>query len=108
MAQMRISRSRLDALIEEAVVDAYDESEQRGGFCVMIDEHLHLPFTTQVLGVEVTVTAVDQNDAGEIVAVCARGRARQTIPILDLPLPHPAPSGAEWIEAYRRWARGTR
>lgn len=108
MVQIRISRSRLDAMIEEAIVDAYDESEQRGGFCVMFDEHLHLPFTTQVLGVEVTVTAVGQNDAGEIVAVCTRGRTRQMIPILDLPLPDPAPPGAEWIEAYRRWARDAR
>lgn len=24
----------------------------------------------------------------------------------DLPLPTPAPDGAEWIEAYRRWLDG--
>jgi hypothetical protein len=44
--------------------------------------------------------------AGEIVAVVRRGAKRQRIPILDLPLPKPPPAGAEWIEAYRRWARG--
>jgi len=34
---------------------------------------------------------------------CRRGRARQSLPITDLPLPTPLPDGAEWIEAYRRW-----
>jgi len=29
------------------------------------------------------------------------------IPILDLPLPTPAPAGVEWIVAYRHWRRGT-
>jgi hypothetical protein len=37
--------------------------------------------------------------------MCARGKHRQAIPILDLPLPDPPPDGAEWIAAYRRWAR---
>jgi hypothetical protein len=35
-------------------------------------------------------------------------RSRQRIGILDLPLPDPPPDGAEWIEAYRRWACGSR
>ena len=56
----------------------------------------------------VHVTAVDLNDADEIVAVCRCGRERQMIPILDLPLPSPPPAGWEWIEAYRHWARGER
>ncbi|MGH9364369.1 MAG: hypothetical protein ACRD1B_03765 [Thermoanaerobaculia bacterium] len=46
------------------------------------------------------------NDADEIVAICRRFGKRQAIPILDLPLPTPRPVGAEWIEAYRRWAHG--
>jgi hypothetical protein len=59
-----------------------------------------------VLGVPVTVERVDLTEAGEVVAICRRGRSRQRIPILDLPLPSPRPDGAEWIEAYRYWARG--
>ena len=27
--------------------------------------------------------------------------------VLDLPLPRSRPRGAEWIAAYRHWARGT-
>ncbi|MFK4035944.1 hypothetical protein ACI2LC_09120 [Nonomuraea wenchangensis] len=32
-------------------------------------------------------------------------RIEQAIGILDLPLPDPPPAGAEWIRAFRRWAR---
>lgn len=102
----RISPSRLDALIEEAVVDAYTDAEQAGGLHAMIEQELDLPFETTVLGVMVSVKRVDINDNDEIVALCSRGRARQTIPILELPLPDPPPNGWAWIEAYRRWARG--
>ena len=92
-------------MIEEAIVDAYTDSEQAVSFHVMIEQDLGLPFETTVLGVTVTVKQVDLADAGEIVAVCYRGRERQAILILDLPLPDPPPTGWEWIEAYRRWAR---
>ena len=99
-------RAELDALIEEAIVDAYGESEECTGFYTMIEGNLALPFETEVLGVRVTVERVDLTDADEIVAVCRRGSKRQKIPVVDLPLPKPPPAGAEWIEAYRRWARG--
>ena len=90
-------------MIEEATIDAYDESEQVGGFLVMIDDHMAVPFETTVLGVPVSVKAFDLTERGEIVAICTRGRLRQPIPILDLVLPSPPPAGAEWIEAYRYW-----
>jgi hypothetical protein len=93
----------LDALIAEATVDCYHDSECVTGFYTMLDEHLAMPFHTMVLGVEVTVQCVEMSGDNQIVAVCIRGRDRQRIPILDLPLPTPAPRGAEWIEAYRRW-----
>ena len=87
-------------------MDAYGDAEQRTGLFAMIEEHLALPFETEVLGVPVTVEGVDLTETEEIVAFCRRGRARQEMSILELPLPDPPPEGAEWIEAYRRWARG--
>lgn len=93
-------------MVEEAIVDAYGESEQVGGFYAMIEDSLAVPFETTVLGVAVTVQGVDITARDEIVAICARGRFRQAIPILDLVLPSPPPAGAEWIEAYRWWASG--
>jgi hypothetical protein len=87
-------------------VDAYDGTEQRMGFYTLIEDHLALPFDTEVLGVTVTVEGIEITGDDQIVAVCRRGRARQTLPILDLPLPKPPPAGAEWIEAYRSWTEG--
>jgi hypothetical protein len=102
----RLSPAKLDRLIAEALVDAYGEEEQQMGFYTMLEDHLALPFTTEVLGVEVMVQRVDLTEDGQIVAVCARGRLRQAIPVLALPLPDPPPPGVEWIQAYRRWVRG--
>jgi len=92
-------------MIQEATVDCYNESEEITGWLTLIQDNLTVPFETCVLGVRVTVQRVDLDDAGQIVAVCARGRELQALPILDLPLPSPAPEGAEWIEAYHRWRR---
>jgi Calcium binding len=98
-------RARLDEMIEEATVDAYGESEQVAGFYTLISEHLTVPFETTVLGVPVTARRLDVTERDEIVVICTRGGLRQPIPILDLPLPSPPPAGAEWIAAYRHWAR---
>lgn len=99
-----LDAAELEAMIEEATVDAYNDDEQLTGLFTMLEEHLGLPFTTAVLGVEVTVDSIDLTTDGRIVALCSRGGMRQAIGILELPLPSPAPKGAEWIEAYRHWA----
>jgi len=98
-----ISKARLDAMIEDATVDCYNEDEQVTGLFTMIEDSLAVPFETLVLGVSVAVARVDLTDSNQIVAMCSRNELRQAIPILDLPLPTPPPEGAEWIEAYRRW-----
>jgi len=90
-------------MIQAATVDCYNESEKTTRWLTMIEEHLAVPFETRVLGMAVTVQRIALDDADQIVAVCARGRERQMLPILALPLPSPAPEGAAWIEAYRRW-----
>ena len=97
----------MSELIEQATVDACNESEQTVGFFTMFEENLALPFVTQLLGVRVTVEAVDLTADERIVVICSRGEHRQRVPILDVPLPDPAPEGAEWIEAYRAWSTGS-
>jgi hypothetical protein len=98
-------KARLDALVEEAIVDAHDEEEQLMGLFSLLQDNLMLPFETTVLGVAVTVVEVELvgSHNGHIVAICRRGRHRQAIPITSLPLPEPRPEGAEWIDAYRHW-----
>jgi len=101
-----LSKAKLEALIEEAVVDAYGDDEQKVGLLTMMQEHLALPFSVSILGVEATVEKVDMTRDGRVIAVCQRNGIRQRIEILDLPLPKPAPAGAEWIAAYSHWRRG--
>jgi len=60
-----LSAAKLDDLIAEATVDAYE-----------LEEHLAVPFKTDVLGVEVTVERIDMTDDEQIVAVCARDKSR--------------------------------
>jgi uncharacterized protein (UPF0262 family) len=102
----KVSAARLDEMIEEATVDCYNESEKATGLFTLLEENLAVPFETVILGVEVTVEKVDITTTDQIVAICRRGRARQKVPILDLPLPDPRPGGSGWIDAYRRWAKG--
>ena len=99
-----LGKAELEAMIDEATVDAYNEDEQLTGLFTMLQENLAVPFTTTVLGVEVVVRGVGLTPDGRIVALCSRDRVRQAIGILELPLPSPGPEGAEWIEAYRQWA----
>jgi len=98
-----LSKAQLDAMVEEATVDCYNEDEQVTGLFTLIEDNLAVPFPTDVLGVPVTVESIDLTNGGQIVAICTRDQARQAIPIVDLPLPTPPPEGAEWIDAYRHW-----
>lgn len=91
-----LSEEELDALIEEATIDAYGDDEQMGGFAVMIEDNLEMPFETTVLGVTVTVNGATLTASG-IMADCVRDGHHQMIHFLDLPLPEPqpkAPSGS--------------
>jgi hypothetical protein len=92
-------------MVEEATVDCYNDSELVCGWLTTIEENLAVPFEAVVLGVTVTVERIDVTETDQIVAICLRGRHRQSIPILDLPLPTPPPGGADWIEAYKVWAK---
>jgi len=102
----RLGKSRLNELVEEALVDAYGESEQTTAFYTMLENDLQLPFETQILGVTATVESIDITDDDQLVAVCRAGKTRQRISLSELPLPSPPPAGAEWIVAYRYWRTG--
>ena len=101
---LRVPAAKLEEMVEEAVIDAYGDDEQRVGLASVIEDNLSVPFETQVLGVDVKVVKITQNRLGEIVAICTRGKYKQVIPVSELPLPDPPPEGWEWIEAYRYWA----
>jgi Calcium binding len=104
--ELRLTKARLDELVEDALVDAYGEAEQATAFYTMLENDLRLPFETQILGVTATVESIDITDDDQLVAVCRAGKTRQRISLSELPLPSPPPEGAEWIAAYRYWRTG--
>jgi hypothetical protein len=73
------------------------------GWHTLLDAHLALPFETKVLGLTVTVVAVEMRGDRCIVAICQHGCHGQAIPLGELPLLSPRPVGAEWIAAYKQW-----
>ena len=93
------NRARLQALIDDAIVDCYNDDEQLTGLYTMLDEHLELPFETTVLGVTVTVDAIDLRESGDLVAVCSRDGT----PAAD---PARGPPFADTTAAGRRVGRG--
>ena len=104
--QRRLSKTRLDELVEDALVDAYGESEQVTGFYTMMENDLRLPFETEILGMTVTVEDIDITEDDQLVAVCRKDKTKQRISLSELPLPLALPKGAEWIAAYRYWRTG--
>lgn len=101
----RLPPSRVNELLEEALVDANGEGEEMMGLHALIEENLAVPFATRILGVDAEVERVMISDANELVAVCRRGKETLNVSLPELPLPTPPPDGWEWIEAYRAWAR---
>src|SRR2546425_9618263 len=91
-----LSKARLDRLVEEAIVDCYNESEQVMGLYTMIEDNLALPFETAVLGVSVIVERVDLTQREEIVAICRRATGRPDH------LPTPAVAATRWSGVDRR------
>ncbi len=61
----------MQAPIDEAAIHAYTEEEQRTGFFTMLQDNLAIPFTTTVLGVEVTVHGIDLTPDDR--TLCSRG-----------------------------------
>ena len=100
-----LSQSELDEMIEEALVDAYGESEQITAFYTMIEENMTFPFESVILGAKVHIEKVDLTDDERIVFVCRRQRERLLLDVRELRYSNPAPDGWKWIEAYRHWTQ---
>lgn len=98
--------AQLDALIEEALVDAYNDEERFEAWVVTFEEHLKLPARALVIGEEVTVTGFDREPEGEVLAKCRRKGLLYKVNATALEWPNAAPpKGFEWFDAYRKWLR---
>ncbi len=95
---------RLDELIEEATVDAYDDGEQHSGLITMIEENLDCPFKTKVIGEEIEVTDTEWPEFGlGLKFTCQYKGNTYSIDATSLEWVEPLPEGFEWVEAYFEW-----
>jgi len=100
-----MKKRKLDRLIEEATVDAYDESEQAAGFMAMMEDNMTCPFTARVVGELVDVEGFDSKGCTPVIyAVCRRNRKKYFAEVTTLEWEGKPPKGAEWIDAYKAWA----
>ena len=104
--QQKIS-SQIREIIEEAIVDAYNDEEQEGGFLVLLQDNLPFPFKAYVIGEEVKVVDVDQDvDERGIMAICKLKGRKHRVSITSLEWIGKAPKEAKYIEAYKAWLQG--
>ena len=99
-------RTRLEALIEEAMVDCYGEDEQVWGLFYILEERLRFPLQAVVLGKAVTIVGLDDSRSNlrrGIIARLRKGDQEYTVALSDLEVVNPDPVSAEWLEAYRYW-----
>ena len=103
MSSARQADPDLDLVIEEIIVDCYDEDEQLQGFENAFDEDAIFPCRGTVIGEEVEVLHVGQdNNRRELIATCQRNGRRYEVALLDIDI-SADPATSRLMAAYRRW-----
>ena len=88
----------LDELIEEILVDAYNEDEQVSAFATVLGDEIPLPCEATVLGIPVQVLEIDYDgEPPGVVARCCRDRHTQNLALTELTFPDG--SIAAWLQA---------
>jgi hypothetical protein len=109
MSKKKISpeqKARLEALINEATVDAYGEEEQFMSMVYALDENLNFPFQAKVLDEVVEVVGIDDHRSDlrrGIMAKVRKGGNEHAFPLSELEPLKPDETTAEWLAAYRYW-----
>ena len=102
-----ISEERLQELLDEAIVDCYDEEEEFMGVLISVDENVAWPLPAQLTGMSVEVLGLDESASNlrrGIVARIRRGGKEQRASLSDLTFGETDESSAEWLAMYRWWA----
>ena len=74
----------------------------------MLEDRVACPFAALVVGEEVDVRGFDwAGTPHEIVALCRRKGRTYRVSVTALQWAGRCPGGAEWLDAYRAWLKGT-
>lgn len=95
---------RVDALIQEILVDAYGEDEQFWAFFQAFEDNVTLPADAFVIGEPVTVTSFgyDGNERRGLTVACRKRTKSYEVALSELVFPN-ASEGADYVAAYRAW-----
>ncbi|MBI4671671.1 MAG: hypothetical protein HY741_08405 [Chloroflexi bacterium] len=102
------AQKTLEALLDEATVDAYGDEEQFTGVVITLDENLPFPFTAQIVGETVEVIGIDENASSlsrGIVARVRRDNKEFRVGLAELSVPHKIEINKYW-EMYQYWLGG--
>lgn len=104
-----VSEERLQELLEEAIVDCYDEEEEFMGVLITVDENVNWPLHAHLAGMPVEVLGLSESASSTrrgIVARIRRDGKEYTASLTDLTFGPMDESSAEWLAMYRWWAEG--
>ncbi len=102
-----MDQKRLDEMLEQAIVDCYDEEEEFTGVFNALDDNLSFPLQAEAMGEPVEVVGLDSRRSSlrtGIVARVRKGGREYSAGLADLKFSDPDPASAEWLEVYRYWA----
>lgn len=102
-----MDEKRLEALLEQATVDCYDEEEEFGGILCALEGNLNFPLQAEAMGEQVEVIGMDDRRSSlrrGIVARVRKGGREYSAGLADLNFIAPDPASAEWLAMYRYWA----
>ncbi len=109
MARSRGPRDRghkkIEALLEEILVDAYGEEEQLWAFRQAFEDEVRLPADAFVMGEPVSVVDIDYdgNTRCGLKATCRfQKRGKHSIPASEVRFPDGS-AGDLYVAAYRKW-----
>lgn len=99
------SEKTLDALLDEAMVDAYGDEEQFMGVVVTLEDNLPFPFEAELVGVSVTVLEIVEGESSVARGIKARVQRegkKYVVGLEDLE-PKTIVSQNKYWEMYKYW-----
>ena len=102
-----IPEERLQELLEEAIVDCYDEEEEFMGVLISVDENANWPLPAQLTGIPVEVLGLDESASSlrrGIQARIQRQGKEYRASLSDLTFGDMDESSTEWLAMYHWWA----
>jgi hypothetical protein len=104
-----MDEKRLQEMLEQAVVDCYNEEEEFCGVLYTLEDNLNFPLQAEAMGESLEVIGLDSRRSSVrrgIVARVRKGDKEYTVGLSELVIVGPDLTSAEWLEMYRYWADG--